>query len=113
MKLCHPLDQRFDRIGSGLILQATCCAPKCGRMYARFVPLNQKVYTDSHGRKSTFFRPKTDSVRIRYVKSDDWASLLSMRRLFDEMRCQSDHFCASCEAGHLLTDCQGGVKANG
>ena len=95
MKLCHPLDQRFDRIGSGLILQATCCAPKCGRMYARLV--NSKVKTWVAGK--------------HFADSDDWATLLSMRQLVNEMRCQSDHFCASCEAGHPLTACQGLVEA--
>ena len=94
MKLCHPLDQRFDRIGSGLILQAVCCAPGCGRMYARLV--NSKIKTWVAGK--------------HFAHSDDWASLLSMRRVFEEMRCQSDQFCALCEAGHSLTECKGMVK---
>lgn len=91
MRLCHPLDMRFDKIGSGLILQATCCAPKCGRMYARLV--NVKVKTWVAGK--------------HFASSDDWASLLSLRRVFDEMRCQSDHVCVSCEVGHSLTECRG------
>lgn len=95
MKLCHALDMRYDRIGSGLILQATCCAPGCGRMYARLV--NLKVRTQVAGR--------------HFADADDWASLLTMRRLFDEMRCQADHFCVNCEAGHSLTDCKGLVTA--
>ena len=95
MKLCHSLDMRYDRIGSGLILQATCCAPQCGRMYARLV--NSKVKTWVAGQ--------------HFAQSDDWASLLSMRRWVEEVRCRADHFCASCEAGHLLTECRGLVKA--
>ena len=96
MKLCHSLDMRYDRIGSGLILQATCFAPRCGRMYARLV--NSKV--------------KTWVASKHFANADDWATLLSMRRLVDEMRCHAEHFCASCEAGHLLTECQGVVKAD-
>lgn len=97
MKLCHPMDMRYDRIGSGLIFQATCCSPGCGRMYARLV-----------SRKAG----KAWSAGQLYAKSDDWGSLLSMRRLVDEMRCQADHFCTSCEAGKSLKDCKGAtVKA--
>jgi hypothetical protein len=97
MKLCHSLDMRYDRIGSGLILQATCCAPKCGRMYARLV--NSKVKTWVAGK--------------HFANADDWATLLTMRKLFDEMRCVSTGFCESCEAGHSLNECRGLVKAHG
>lgn len=95
MKLCHPLDMQYCRIGSGLILQATCTVRSCGRMYARLIP--SKVKTWVAGRAT--------------AQNDDWASLLTMRRLFDEMRCQADHFCKSCEAGHSLMDCNG-LKAH-
>ena len=95
MKLCHSLDMRYDRIGSGLILQAVCCAPGCGRMYARLV--NSKVKTWVAGK--------------HFANSDDWATLLSMRQLISEMRCQAEQFCTNCEAGHPLTDCRGLVEA--
>lgn len=95
MRLCHPLDMESVRIASGSVLQATCCVPRCGRMYARFVP--SKV--------------KTTVAWSRYATSDDWASLLSMRRLVDEMRCRAAGFCESCQAGHSLLECQGLVKA--
>lgn len=95
MKLCHPLDQEYYRIGSGLILQATCAFPGCGRMYARLIHVKLKTV-----------------VAGRYfAAADDWASLLSMRRLFDEMRCRDTAFCASCEVGHSLADCRGLVEA--
>jgi hypothetical protein len=94
MKICHPLDIEYHRIGSGLILQATCCAPKCGRMYARLIPRKVKAWV----------------VGRELAKADDWADLLTMRRLFDEMRCQADHFCTNCSTGHPLTDCTGAVK---
>lgn len=95
MKLCHSLDMRYDRIASGSVLQATCCAPRCGRMYARFVP--SKV--------------KTAVAGPHYATADDWASLLSMRRLVDELRCRAVGFCESCQAGHPLTECKGMVNA--
>ena len=95
MKLCHPIDMRWDRIGSGLILQATCCAPGCGRMYARLV--NSKVKTWVAGK--------------HFADADDWATLLSMRQFINEMRCRHEAFCANCEAGHPLTDCRGLVEA--
>lgn len=95
MTLCHPIDMQYCRIGSGLILQATCCAPSCGRMYARLV--NSKVRTLVAGK--------------HFSESDDWATLLSMRQLINEMRCHAVQFCPPCEAGHPLTECQGLMKA--
>ena len=91
MRLCHPIDMQFHRIGSGLILQATCCAPGCGRVYARLV--HRKVKTVDAGR--------------HFAAADDWASLLTMRRLFEEMRCRDTGFCESCHAGKALTACAG------
>jgi len=91
MRICHPLDQRFDRIGSGLILQATCCAPQCGRTYARLIHAEVKTW----------------AAGTHFATSDDWADLLTMRRLLNEMRCQADHFCSSCVAGHSLNACEG------
>lgn len=95
MRLCHPIDMRYDRVGSGLLLQATCCAPSCGRMYARLTSTKLRTWAASQ----------------YFATVDDWASLLSMRQVFDEMRCQADQFCASCAAGHLLTDCAGVATA--
>ena len=91
MRLCHSLDMRFDRIGSGLILQATCCAPRCDRMYARFLP--RKVRTQAAGQ--------------HFATAYDWGSLLSMRQLVNEMRCLDAGFCENCQAGKRLTECQG------
>ena len=64
-------------------------------MYARLV--NSKVKTWVAGK--------------HFATSDDWATLLSMRQLINEMRCRSDHFCASCETGRPLTACRGLVEA--
>ena len=94
MRLCHNLDMRYDRIGSGLVLQATCCAPSCGRMYARLSP--HKIKTWEAGRF--------------YAKSDDWSTLLTMRQLLNEIRCQAEAFCRSCERGESLKQCQGATK---
>lgn len=63
-------------------------------MYARLV--NSKVKTWVAGK--------------HFANADDWATLLSMRQLVNEMRCQAEAFCASCEAGHPLTECKGLVK---
>lgn len=81
MTLCHPLDMRFDRLASGLVLQATCYLQGCGRMYGRLVPKDTSL---------------TPDVREFYRNRDDWATLLTMRQLIDEMRCTQTTFCEEC-----------------
>jgi hypothetical protein len=91
MKLCHPMDMGFDRIGSGTILQASCTVAGCANTYARFVKSDQTKAV----------------LAAAYAESDDWAYLRSLRQVIEEMRCRDTDFCYQCRMGHPLNECEG------
>lgn len=88
MRLCHPDDCTLDRTAHGLVVRASCHAPRCLRVYGRLMNAQMAL---------------SDEISRVFLGQDDWAAFSAVQTLLDQMRCHADRFCQPCRKGRLLS----------